>query len=113
MGMTDREKVLKGLECCINSWMDSCDHECPYYKNECYSAEMALMHPVMRDALKLLKEQTEIVRCKDCRYGVNMTNILGEDRVKCDLSDSFVYDDITLPPDWFCADWEARSDADE
>ena len=53
-----------------------------------------------------------IVRCKDCKYGVNTTNILGENRVKCDLSNSFVYQDITLPPDWYCADGEEKTDED-
>ena len=65
---------------------------------------------LIADAVALLKEQSEIVRCKDCRYGEGITNILGEDRVKCNLSDSFVYRDITLPPDWYCADWEAKQD---
>lgn len=51
--MTDREKVISGLEHCAN-WsasMDTCD-ECPYGGNGVYGcAQLA------RDALALLKEQ--------------------------------------------------------
>lgn len=54
--MIDREKVIKGLECCADG--DCKGHECPYHHNlpedwnkfDC-NTELA------RDALELLKEQ--------------------------------------------------------
>ena len=50
--MTDREKVIKGLECCT----DYCDEEtgCPYYgDDEAFECEERLR----RDAIALLKAQ--------------------------------------------------------
>ena len=48
----DREKVVKGLECCA----DSCRHGCPYADDDdCESALCA-------DALALLKEQAERIQ---------------------------------------------------
>lgn len=54
MTMTDRGKVIKGLECCVKG--DACISDCPYYKEEpmtdgrCITAMQA-------DILALLKEQ--------------------------------------------------------
>ena len=48
--MIDREKVIRGLECCMASWM--CSDDCPYQKdpgNNCCQ--------MFSDALELLKEQ--------------------------------------------------------
>ena len=63
--MLDREKVIKGLECCIRHGENAevgCGkkNECPYERNglKCWL-------DLNRDSLALLKEQ-EIVRCKDC-----------------------------------------------
>ena len=54
--MADREKVIKGLECCIE-W-DSCN-KCPYETpNEYDIAECTLS--LHKDALALLKEQEVI-----------------------------------------------------
>ena len=50
--MTDREKVIKGLECCSFRTANTC-RECPY-GNVYGSAECAQM---AKDALELLKEQ--------------------------------------------------------
>lgn len=54
--MIDREKVLKGLKCCINADGKPLDHnceECPYaiIDGTCIS-----VIPLMEDALQLLKE---------------------------------------------------------
>ena len=59
----DKEKVKKGLECCSFLKANTC-RECPYW-NVYGSSECAQM---AKDALELLKEQEEIVRCKDCTY---------------------------------------------
>lgn len=45
----DREKVIKGMECCANYLCDPKD--CPYYEND--HCENKLLH----DALALLKAQ--------------------------------------------------------
>ena len=59
--MTDREKVILGLELCAN-WdpsTDTCD-ECPYGGHGVYGcAQLA------RDALKLLKEQPATIKTKE------------------------------------------------
>ena len=60
--MIDREKVIKGLEIHADrSDKTDCD-DCPYirYKGDCIGQ-------LCSDALVLLKEQPEIVRCKDCK----------------------------------------------
>ena len=69
--MTDREKVIKGLECCLdNDGCYTCD-KCPYAATDeerkhvgwnCHEADL------QKDALELLKEQELVVRCKDCKH---------------------------------------------
>ena len=55
--MVDREKVIKGLECCFRSIGKACPMECPY-RVECLMQDDEYnMYSVMHDALKLLKEQ--------------------------------------------------------
>ena len=56
--MTDREKVMKGLECCIASDDDhECQEECPYY-DACWSeGEIRGYVLLKKDALELLKAQ--------------------------------------------------------
>ena len=58
--MPDREKVIKGLECCTSE--QACKG-CPYSQSETgHLCSFNCIH----DALALLKEQQNIVRCKDC-----------------------------------------------
>jgi len=87
--MPDREKVIKGLECCEKA--NNCGN-CPY-DGECAKRGFALT----RDAIVLLREQEpEIVRCKDCKH-------YDQDTQSCNNG----LDGIFLP-DWFCADGERR-----
>lgn len=61
--MTDREKVIKGLECCLNADVNDCEMDCPYF-NDCggfYSNNTALI----ADALALLKAQEPRVMTLD------------------------------------------------
>ena len=65
--MADREKVIKGLECCSNTteWKHLADpncEECPYAagKDTCTT-----IIPLMRDALELLKAQEPRVMSLD------------------------------------------------
>ena len=58
--MPDREKVIKGLECCVDypeKWADDCGkHGCPYVKNE-----RTCITDLQRDALSLLKAQEAVM----------------------------------------------------
>jgi len=55
--MIDREKVIKGLECCILSDEEcECLDECPYH-DDCWETDCELGYILKKDALKLLKEQ--------------------------------------------------------
>ena len=93
MNRMDREKVIKGLECC-NQVEEGCE-VCPYYNdfNGC-------MLELREDALALLKEQEAVIRCKDCKH----YNIIG-------CSKGFGWCeryDIGHADDWFCADGERK-----
>lgn len=113
----DREKVIKGLEICIDRIPGkySCN-ECPYEIDGNY-CEINLA----KDALALLKEQPKeckscgtvfdiaykagkesIVRCKDCKYGEPWGVLIG-----CGTAKGF---GITHKPDWFCADGDLQTD---
>jgi hypothetical protein len=60
MTMPDREKVIKGLECCAGQ----CNyHGCPY-KDPCENANG--VKQIMLDAITLLKEQEETELCDRC-----------------------------------------------
>lgn len=51
--MTDREKVIKGLECCSSGNM--CKEKCPYDELGCEWTDC--VRPLAKDALSLLKAQ--------------------------------------------------------
>lgn len=54
--MTNKEKVIKGLECCAAMSGDEC-RECPY-EHECKDTDLPYGMPrLAADALALLKEQ--------------------------------------------------------
>lgn len=121
--MTDREKVIKGLEVCTSiEDGESCPKKCPYYQDVCYGYDQ-----LMRDALALLKEQEaelqkgryysdvfdigykagkeSIVLCKDCKnadYGIDED---GNRFMKC-IGSVKCYGGTT--PDFFCADGVMR-----
>jgi hypothetical protein len=86
--MIDKWRVIKSLECHFDTKLDCSD--CIY--NLGYNCLSSLL----KDALKLLKEQPDIVRCGECKY----------------YSNGFCYNPNTFDektcgntvPDWFCAD---------
>ena len=86
--MPDRETVIKGLQNLRDAIETDYIHE----------ADQAV--GTIDNALSLLKEQPEIVRCKDCKYGEPM----------CKPWEDIVCTQIraTHCPDWFCADGERR-----
>ena len=98
--MSDREKVIKGLQQhCEGSMFDRCG-ECPYYAvaDEPFQCRDAILLDVF--ALLKEKEQPEIVRCKDCKYWSPNTEFCAS------LSVATVAHQT--PPDWFCADGVKR-----
>jgi len=57
--MADREKVIKGLECCQYSSKSHCDG-CPYvYENLCNTNDCTA--DLASDVLSLLKEQQKLI----------------------------------------------------
>lgn len=55
----DREKVIKGLECCSKGGIDCREGNCPYWNHD------DCLQDIEKDALALLKEQeTEIRQLK-------------------------------------------------
>lgn len=99
------EKVIKGLEICYRP--PSKCKDCPYHD---LLDEQSCNDVLCLDALTLLKEQPEIVRCKDCRYGEQTKNGAGGDCIQCNNDDLWLDGNLHLP-DWFCADGE-REDND-
>lgn len=77
VGMNDRRKIIKGLECCSAMSGEKC-RECPY-NDECYDTNLpyGISH-LCANTLELLKEQevvkpvkqieqTEWIVCSNCR----------------------------------------------
>ena len=94
------DKVIKGLECCTNISPDGCLMLCPYKdeKDETYSGFCEQV--LKQDALALLKEQPEIVRCKDCKYYDHCNGCMS-------------WHDVNSNNDnWYCADGERRDTDD-
>ena len=105
--MADMEKVIKGLEHCSNKSL--CNDDCPYSSilrdpnlgiDEC-------MTQLAHDALELLKEQSKIVRCEDCKHRPTYPKAYGAEInghwcYWCELHRMWTTDD------WFCADGERQ-----
>ena len=94
--MIDRKKVIKGLMVCVDRIPGKYNcNECPYEidGNNC-EINMTM------DAIALLKEQLDIVRCKECCYGekANAVYLCGKNR-------GF---GIAHEPNWFCADGKKK-----
>ena len=86
--MPDREKVISELDKIAdeaNPWKESPPLRCD------------LPYPLLLDAIALLKEQSQIVRCKDCKHYKDN---------RC----FFTMRRHGLHDDWFCADGERRLD---
>lgn len=102
--MIDREKVIKGLEHCKLYNKVNCD-KCPYDYNGRGEGKSECTAELTSDVIAMLKEQTEIVRCKDCKYRGNSE--------KCVLAAISEEKDFPLfmldnRGNWFCADGERK-----
>ena len=58
--MPDREKVIRGLECCTSDYSKyDCENDCPY-RFQCISQDReAVSAEMLKDALELLKAQED------------------------------------------------------
>lgn len=125
--MPDREKVIKGLECCV-AYDYKCN-DCPYQddggaEDGCYSDELkadaiALLKAqeprvmtdteleAIRKAPLILKPNVDaapVVRCRDCKH--YNTNGCADGFGWCERNG----DGHGSTDDWFCADGERRYD---
>ena len=85
--MAELEKVIKAVDNCIHL---GCGEKCPYYDNGCGK------NYLLSDVLKVLKEQPQIVRCKDCHY-------YESDRI---CAECLRHNGFSPEPNFFCADGE-------
>lgn len=81
MATPDREKVILGLNCCINDIHDPClCKDCPYIEHKCLGR--GCIWPLMEDARALLKEQEPVAPktaglltrwyiCGNCRTAID------------------------------------------
>ena len=88
--MPDRERVIEALEYLISD--DCTDTQFDYVEE-------------IQTALALLEEQPQIVRCKDCKYGLTRKST---GKVECMYEKTRIDIDLVLEPDWFCADGEKK-----
>ena len=91
--MTERETVIKKLQ----EALDDAENNGNIYTQ--------IRRPVVFETIVLLKEQPEIVRCKDCKHWMANTQFCGLLTV-----DGFTAH--RTPSEWFCADGERRDDDD-
>jgi len=82
--MADREKVIKAYEDFVNGY-------------ECFCTSDDYEYEMHKAVLALLKEQDEVVRCKDCKW-----HTMRGEMLLCTAQDKpHTYD-------WFCADGERK-----
>lgn len=110
----DRENVIKALECRKSS-DKRCGNPCEetgfcYYARairgidgEIYLPYVCDKEQICKDALELLKEQQDIVRCKDCRW---WHPDYKQQKGYCGQANGMT----EKQPTWFCADGERRTD---
>ena len=95
--MTDREKIIKGLECCA-SVVTMCK-ECPYEIGQCTKVKEDALDYIaeLEERIAIMTEgKPEVVCCKDCKHYY---------KGNC-LSDDTIY--WCREPEWFCADGERK-----
>ena len=104
--MTDKEKVIKGYECCLR--INGGCKDCPYWdKTKSNKCERKLK----RDAIAVLKEQPQIVRCKDCKYYNKSGHFCKSSKLMNKTADAMVHTyGMDVYDDWFCADGEREKD---
>ena len=129
--MADIEKVIKGLETCSHGEGRDCFISCPYFshfgehygdrcferlasdtiellkeqqkQNETIEDKRAKTTMLLNYMLQKESEQSRIVRCKDCKHGVQL-----DDSNYFVCSRPFASNRETHTADWFCADGERK-----
>lgn len=92
--MVDRKQTIYDIERCTCHVPGAC-RDCSKYKEG--HPPLSCMEDLLNDALELLKEQPEIVKCKDCAFR--------------DPRDGMCEHVLQMrDPDWYCADGERRDD---
>lgn len=102
--MINREKVLEAIERCVDKAKSpNCYSDC--YYDGCVFRHGDCRFDMLADAIALLKEQPEIVRCNECKYARH-DDLSGA--VFCTkLTEKYTtQDDKAVSEDWFCADGE-------
>jgi len=94
-------------ECMLKGSHGDCDRKC----EDCELVQDDWeLHEMYTDAIALLKEQPEIVRCKDCRQAVLTT--IGEVKYckywQGDEDGTYGGDPLYLDSDFYCAAGERR-----
>lgn len=106
MWMDKLDKVIKALSICSKTGFCEGNNGCPYWKESDWHFDDCKQ--MAKDALELLKEQKQIVRCKDCKHRFN-----GEHHDNCCevLMEKVKWTfEVTVDPDWFCADGEQKDE---
>ena len=114
----DIDKVIEGLKYCQKAACVSYKgHKCPYIRSEyeegciCEMQNDALEALTeLMDEVELLKEQPEIVRCKDCKYR-SLYCTEATDGTALYTCNHPCANDVPRPFDWYCADGR-KKDAD-
>lgn len=113
-----REEIRMALNCCQDvhrsgRWSTGCSL-CPLrnYENLKDISERCT-EKMLKEAEKEMREMTDVVRCKDCKFGdICIQNWNGVEYVECHAHDEEGYDpEPGHPLDWFCADGK-RKDGD-
>lgn len=103
--MIDRERVIKGLQCCVRSDSEAeCPTECPYYR-KCWEDD----YPDGKLALSLHKDTLELLREQPAKD----TNVLGKwisvkNRMPAETHSMFFK--LYGTPKWRDAMWKEESD---
>ena len=90
--MTDREKVTKGLRCCMTP--ETCDIECPYmtefYGYSCNQAVCGDALELIAELEQQIKERPKVVLCKNCKYASKSLSPYPEYGRWCNKNDQYV-----------------------
>lgn len=98
--MDKLDKVIKALSICSKTGFCEGNNGCPYWKESDWHFDDCKQ--MSKDALKLLKEQKQIVRCKDCMWW-------HPDKHKPGFGDCG-QGNWLREGDWFCADGEQKDE---
>lgn len=91
--MTDIKKIIEAVEYCLTN--GKCT-ECKFSKGRMF----ATCRYLMEDIFELLKEQQQIVRCKDCKH-------CDPEDHKCDCGHDIQWQ-LPRSDNWFCADGKQK-----